>query len=61
VPGLPLGAAVSAPGRVLGRVRDLFERDLPEHSATERLAGAAFAAAVLWLAIFGRYHERLAR
>jgi hypothetical protein len=29
VPGLPLGAAVSVPERpLLGRVRDLWERDL---------------------------------
>jgi hypothetical protein len=52
VPRLPLGTAVSAPERVLGRVRDLLEGDLLEHSVTERLAGAGFAAALLWLAIY---------
>jgi hypothetical protein len=53
VPGLPLGTAVSAPdGVVLGRVRNLVERDLLEQSVTERLARAVFAAALLWLAIY---------
>jgi hypothetical protein len=50
---LPLGAAVSAPERLLlVRVRDLLERDLLEQSVTERLARAAFAAVLLWLAIY---------
>jgi hypothetical protein len=53
VPGLPLGTAVSAPERiVLGPVRNFLERDLLEQSVTERLARAAFAAALLWLAIY---------
>ncbi len=53
MPGLPLGAPVSAREHVLlGRVRDLLERDLLEQSVTERLARAAFAAALLWLAIY---------
>ena len=53
MPGLPLGTAVSARERMLlGRVRDLLERDLLEQSAAERLARAAFAAVLLWLAIY---------
>ncbi len=53
MPGLPLGTAVSAPERILlGRVRGLLERDLLEQSVTERLVRAAFAAALLWLAIY---------
>src|SRR5437764_6530473 len=53
VPRLPLGTAVSAPERVLlGRVRDLLERDLLEQSVTERLVRAACAAVLLWLAIY---------
>ncbi len=53
MPGLPLGRAVSVPERVLfGRVRDLLGRDLLEQSVTERLARAAFVAALLWLAIY---------
>jgi len=53
VPRLPLSTAVNAPERVLlGRVRDLWERDLLEQSVTERLAGAACATALLWLAIY---------
>jgi hypothetical protein len=54
VPGLPLGAPVSATREhvLLGRIRDLLERDLLEQSVTERLARAAFAAALLWLAIY---------
>jgi hypothetical protein len=53
VPRLPLSTAVSAPERVLlDLVRDLWERDLLEQSVTERLAGAACAAALLWLAIY---------
>src|SRR6202023_3014167 len=52
VPRLPLGAAVRAPERVLlGRVRDLWERDLLEQSVTDRLATAGCAAALLWLPI----------
>jgi hypothetical protein len=44
---------VSAPERLLlVRVRDLLERDLLEQSVTERLARAAFAAVLLWLAIY---------
>jgi len=46
VPGLPLGTQVSVPEHVmLGRVRDLLERDLLEQSVTERLGAAAFATA----------------
>jgi hypothetical protein len=53
MPRLPLGTAVSAPKRVLlGRIRDLLERDLLEQSVTERLARVTFAAALLWLAIY---------
>lgn len=53
MPRLPLGAAVRAPERVvLGRVRDLWERDLLEQSVAERLARAVCAAALLWLAIY---------
>jgi hypothetical protein len=53
VPGLPLGTAVSVPERIaLGRVRDLLERDMLEQSVTERLARAAFATFLLWLAIY---------
>ena len=53
MPRLPLGTAVSAPERVLlGRVRDLLERDLLEQSVTERLVRAACAAVLLWLAIY---------
>jgi hypothetical protein len=37
---------------VLGRVRDLLERDMLEQSVTERLARAAFATFLLWLAIY---------
>jgi hypothetical protein len=52
VPRLPLSTEVSAPERVLlGRVRDLWERDLLEQSVTERLVRAGCAAALLWLAI----------
>ena len=52
MPSLPLGTAVSVPELVvLGRVRDLWERDLLEQSVTERLVRAACAAALLWLAI----------
>ena len=52
MPRLPLGAAVSAPERVLrSRVRDLWERDLLEQSVTDRLVRAGCAAALLWLAI----------
>jgi hypothetical protein len=52
VPRLPLGATVSAPERVLlGRVRDLWVRDLLEQSVAERLVRAGCAAALLWLAI----------
>ena len=44
---------MSAPERVLlGRVRDLLERDLLEQSVTERLVRAACAAVLLWLAIY---------
>ena len=53
MPGLPLGTALNAPERlVLGRVRNLLARDLLEQSVTERLARAAAAAALLWLAIY---------
>ena len=53
MPGLPLGTTVSVPERVvLGRVRDLLERDMLEQSVTERLARAAFATFLLWLAIY---------
>jgi hypothetical protein len=53
VPGLPHGTAVSPGERVLlGRVRDFLERDLLEQSVIERLAKAAFAAVLLWLAIY---------
>jgi hypothetical protein len=53
VPRLPLSTTLSAPERVLlGRVRDFWERDLLEQSVTERLARAACAAALLWLAIY---------
>ena len=53
MPSLPLGTAVSVPERVvLGRVRDLLERDMLEQSVTERLARAAFATFLLWLAIY---------
>jgi hypothetical protein len=52
VPRLPLGTEVRAPERVLlGRVRDLWERDLLEQSVAERLVRAGCAAALLWLAI----------
>ena len=52
MPRLPLGAAVSAPERVLlGRARDLWVRDLLEQSVAERLVRAGCAAALLWLAI----------
>ena len=52
MPRLPLGTAVSAPERVLlGRVRDLWVRDLLEQSVAERLVRAGCAAALLWLAI----------
>ena len=52
MPRLPLGAAVSAPERVLlGRVRDLWERDLLEQSVAERLVRAGCGSALLWLAI----------
>jgi hypothetical protein len=37
---------------ILGRLRGFFERDLIEQSVTERLAKAAFAAGLLWLAIW---------
>ena len=44
---------MNAPERlVLGRVRNLLARDLLEQSVTERLARAAAAAALLWLAIY---------
>jgi hypothetical protein len=36
---------------MLERLRCLFERDLIEQSAIERLARAAFLAGALWLAI----------
>ena len=53
MPGLPLGRAMSVPGRaLLHRVRDSLGRDLLEQSVTERLARAVFAAALLWLAIY---------
>jgi hypothetical protein len=53
VPGLPLGTALNAPEPVvLGRLRNLLERDLLEQSVTERLARVAVAAALLWLAIY---------
>ena len=53
MPRLPLSTAVSAPERVLlGRVRDLLERDTLEQSVIERLARAAFATFLLWLAIY---------
>jgi hypothetical protein len=52
VPRLPLITEVRAPERVLlGRVRDLWERDLLEQSVAERLVRAGCAAALLWLAI----------
>jgi hypothetical protein len=52
VPRLPLSTEVRAPERVLlGRVRDLWERDLLEQSVAERLVRAGCAAALLWLAI----------
>ncbi len=41
MPGLPLGTAVSAPvGVVLGRVRDLLERNLIEQCVTQNLRQA---------------------
>ena len=44
---------MSVPERMLpGRVRDLLEHDLLEQSVPERLARAAFAASLLWLAIY---------
>jgi hypothetical protein len=53
MPRLPLSTAVRAPEWVLPRrVRDLWERDLLDQSVTERLARAACAAALLWLAIY---------
>ena len=52
MPRLPLITEVRAPERVLlGRVRDLWERDLLEQSVAERLVRAGCAAALLWLAI----------
>ena len=52
MPRLPLSTEVRAPERVLlGRVRDLWERDLLEQSVGERLVRAGCAAALLWLAI----------
>jgi hypothetical protein len=35
-----------------GRFRSVFERDLIEQSAGERLVMAAFAVSLLWLAIW---------
>jgi hypothetical protein len=37
---------------VLGRFRDVIERDLIEQSAAERVAKAALIAGLLWLAIW---------
>jgi hypothetical protein len=52
VPRLSLSTEVRAPERaLLGRVRDLWERDLLEQSVPERLVRAGCAAALLWLAI----------
>ena len=52
MPRLPLSTEVMAPERVLlGRVRDLWERDLLEQSVAERLVRAGCAAALLWLTI----------
>ena len=52
MPRLSLSTEVRAPERVLlGRVRDLWERDLLEQSVAERLVRAGCAAALLWLAI----------
>ena len=52
MPRLPLSTEVMAPERVLlGRVRDLWERDLLEQSVAERLVRAGCGSALLWLAI----------
>jgi hypothetical protein len=37
---------------ILSRLRVVLERDLIEQSVVERLAKAAFAAGLLWLAIW---------
>lgn len=53
MPSLPLGAAMSAAGRrLLGRCRTVLDRDLIEQSIAERLARAAMASTLLWLAIY---------
>ncbi len=53
MPRLPLHAPVKIIARpLLPRFRRAFERSLIEQSAVERLGKAAFASALLWLAIW---------
>jgi len=50
---LPVGTTVSMIARsILHRLRTVLERDLIEQSVVQRLTKAAFAACVLWLAIW---------
>jgi hypothetical protein len=53
VPRLPVHATVTffAPP-LINKFRSVFERSLIEQSAAERLGGAAFVSALLWLAIW---------
>lgn len=51
--GLPLCATVRTLARVVrGELRALLARDLIEQGVAERLARAALAAGLLWLAIW---------
>ena len=53
MPRLPPDPGLSAPGRVmLRRLAGLFNRDVLEQSAAERLVTAACATGLLWLAIY---------
>jgi hypothetical protein len=50
---LPFRSALNLKERpLLGRFQGVFERDLIEQSAGERLVKAVFAAGLLWLAIW---------
>ena len=50
---LPVGTTVSMIARpILHRLRAVLERDLIEQSVAQRLTKAAFAACLLWLAIW---------
>ena len=53
MPHLPRSPSVSPITRpVLGRFRDVIERDLIEQSVAERVAKAALIAGLLWVAIW---------